>query len=177
MISDKIIEKKLTTELNYSEHNAVLIIKEIKKLSKVMYAFFEEWFIDAKIPEIDVAGFNFTNLTSKFKKNPIEAFIFLNWITIKKERESLAQKLREIGCPQNMIESTLIKVEKFQPEITRSFNDWLKTSNIPDLSIEGYSINDLIDKYKMNPIGAFITLDWLLREPKQAIKALEKGIK
>ena len=29
----------------------------------------------------------------------------------------------------------------------------------------------------MNPIGAFITLDWLMREPEKAKEALNKGVK
>jgi len=29
----------------------------------------------------------------------------------------------------------------------------------------------------MKPIGAFITLDWLIREPEKAKKSLKKGIK
>jgi len=29
----------------------------------------------------------------------------------------------------------------------------------------------------MKPIGAFITLDWLIKEPEKAKKALNEGIK
>ena len=35
----------------------------------------------------------------------------------------------------------------------------------------------LIEKYKMNPIGAFITVDWIMREPEKATKELNRGIK
>ena len=47
----------------------------------------------------------------------------------------------------------------------------LAKEGYPDFMIESTM------EYKMKPIGAFITLDWLYREPDQAKKALKRGIK
>ncbi len=32
-----------------------------------------------------------------------------------------------------------------------------------------------MELHKMNPIAAFLTLDWLIREPEQAIESLKHG--
>jgi len=41
--------------------------------------------------------------------------------------------------------------------------------------IEGYSMNRLLTEHNMTPIAAFLTLDWLMREPAIALASLNKG--
>jgi hypothetical protein len=48
---------------------------------------------------------------------------------------------------------------------------------VPKITLEGYTFKDLIHQYGMKPIGAFITMDWLKREPEKATEVLERGIK
>ena len=42
---------------------------------------------------------------------------------------------------------------------------------------KGYSYQTLIEKFNMKPVGAFLTLDWIIREPEIAIENLNRGIK
>lgn len=91
--------------------------------------------------------------------------------------EKLKALLLEEGYPTHMLENTIQKLLILQPQIKKIFNVWIETHNEPSLSIEGYSFNCLVQNYGMNPIGAFLTLDWLLREPEKAKKALQLGIR
>lgn len=92
-------------------------------------------------------------------------------------RERIIQILTKEGYPDYMIESTATKVENFAPDIRDSFEQWLNDGVIPAISVQGHSISSLIEQFGMNPIGAFVTLDWLFRDPEKAQSALKRGIK
>ena len=91
--------------------------------------------------------------------------------------DKLVKFLAEEKYPEFMIEKTADKIEFFSPVVAEVFDNWSKNKSQPDISIEGFAFKDLITKWDMNPVGAFITLDWLLREPEKAKRALNKGIK
>ena len=93
------------------------------------------------------------------------------------ERNKVRDILIQEHYPEFMIEQTLIKIEKFNPTIMNEFEVWVETQKSPKLTVEGYDFSCLINKYGMHPIGAFITLDWLTRDPQNAVNALKKGIK
>lgn len=42
---------------------------------------------------------------------------------------------------------------------------------------EGYSIKTLMRDYGMQFTGAILTLDWLIKDPQEAVKALAYGIR
>ena len=93
------------------------------------------------------------------------------------EREKIIEILKEESYPEFMIEQTVNKLENLEPEIKSAFEQWLNDGLIPTLSLEGYTYLDLVKNFGMKPVGAFITLDWLKREPEKAAMALRKGIR
>lgn len=93
------------------------------------------------------------------------------------EREVIKEILHREGYPEFMIEPTIDKVEKFAEVVAKSFNEWCANNTKPNLEVEGFSFNDLVTKWGMKPIGAFITLDWLLRDPEKAKNSLRRGIR
>lgn len=93
------------------------------------------------------------------------------------DRERIKEILVEEQYPEFMIENTADKIEAFSLVVCEAFDNWSKNKSQPNISIEGFSFTDLITKWGMNPVGAFITLDWLLREPEKAKRTLNKGIK
>ncbi len=92
-------------------------------------------------------------------------------------REILLQLLSEEQYPAYMIESTLNKIESMCPKVKIIFDDWISSGEVPSITVEGYSISQLSADYGMKTIGAFLTLDWLVREPEKAKQALKKRIK
>ena len=93
------------------------------------------------------------------------------------DKQTLRQLLIENGYPARMIDKTVEKIEQFQPEIRGSFNDWVSSGVEPDIEIQGYSFSQLRRDYGMKAIGAFITLDWLIRDSGSATRSLKRGIR
>lgn len=92
----------------------------------------------------------------------------------KKLKDYLVEKY---DYPTFMVERTLEKVKKLDLEIYNELEKWFESGKLSDLEIGGYTVKMLIDKYRMTEVGAFLTLDWLKREPEEAKKALSKGTK
>ena len=93
------------------------------------------------------------------------------------DKQSLEKLLVECGYPAHMIEGTAKKIMNFQPRVAQAFQVWHAGEQCPDITVEGYSFADLTGHYGMKPIGALITLDWLLRDPQSATAALRRGVK
>lgn len=93
------------------------------------------------------------------------------------DRNKIIEILKAEGYPEFMHESTVDKILHFQNDIANAFSHWVSTNESPNITIEGYTYSFFIEEMQMKPIGAFITLDWLLRDPQKAINALKQGIK
>ena len=92
-------------------------------------------------------------------------------------KEILIKLLKEENYPTHMVDVTIEKLNKLQPIVLDNFEAWLNEGIIPDIEIEGYSYRVLVNDYGMKPVGAFLTLDWLCRDPQKASLSLKKGIK
>ena len=92
-------------------------------------------------------------------------------------KEILTKLLIEENYSAHLVESTIAKLNKLQPIIAESFDLWLNQGKLPDIDVEGYSYHILVNDYGMKPVGAFLTLDWLCRDPQKALLSLKKGIK
>lgn len=61
------------------------------------------------------------------------------------------------------------------PRVQQAFYDWWKTGEICDLEVEGYNMQRLADEHGMNPVAAYLALDWLLKDPESALIPLTRG--
>lgn len=93
------------------------------------------------------------------------------------DKSVIKEILAKEGYPDFMIGNTVEKIGNFAPDIANAFAEWLDKGIEPHLEVEGFSYAMLLQTYQMKPIGAFITLDWLYREPDRAKKALKRGIR
>lgn len=92
------------------------------------------------------------------------------------ERNKIIELLNEHGYPKFMLGKTSDKIENFSPFLMEAFENWVLYGIEPSFVIKGYSFTSLIEKFKMNPIGAFITLDWIMRDSEIALKSLKRGV-
>lgn len=91
-------------------------------------------------------------------------------------KEQLAEILQQYNYPDFMIDSTINRLNKMQPEIKILFDKWLLNSSMPEDEINGFTFRELTgEKFNFTPINAFLTLNWLLVDPANAIAALEGG--
>lgn len=91
--------------------------------------------------------------------------------------EQLSLLLKEEGYPAHMIANTIMKLNNLAVPIKSSFENWYQTGIIPADKIDGYDFLVLTHSFHMKPVGAFLTLDWLIKEPEKAKIALSKGIR
>lgn len=92
-------------------------------------------------------------------------------------KEILTKLLIEENYPAHMVDATIAKLNRLQPIVYDNFEAWLNEGRLPNFEIEGYSYSVLVNDYGMKPVGAFLTLDWLCRDPQKASLSLKKGIK
>lgn len=56
-------------------------------------------------------------------------------------------------------------------------NGWIETGDCADATVHsGYSVDSLRSGFEMNFIAAILNLDWIIKEPEQALPALKSGI-
>ena len=96
---------------------------------------------------------------------------------ITMDRVRIKEALVEEQYPEFMIEKTADKIESFSPVVAKAFHVWCENKEQSELAIEGFSFGDLVSKWGMTPIGAFIAIDWLIREPEKAKTAVNRGVK
>lgn len=56
-----------------------------------------------------------------------------------------------------------------------AFVRWWQTGDLGQLEVEGFSVAKLVRDHALRVPGAFLMLDWLLREPSVAKAALARG--
>jgi hypothetical protein len=80
-------------------------------------------------------------------------------------------------CKESQADGVVEKISKLAPDIYAAFEAWFNTGVIKEIEVEGYTVASLREKKKnMNIIGAYLTLDWLRREPQQAKRALNEPV-
>lgn len=92
-------------------------------------------------------------------------------------RDSIIMILCAQDYPDYMLEQTADKIERMDERIKSAFEEWVESGTIPMLEIEGWNYDQLVDRFKMRPVAAFLALDWLAREPEKAKKSLKQGIR
>ena len=93
------------------------------------------------------------------------------------ERDKIIMLLCAQNYPGYLLEQTADKVGRLPYEFSEALEEWADNGKEPDMEIQGYSYARLVKEYDMRPIGAFLTLDWLRRDPETAVAALRRGIR
>lgn len=92
------------------------------------------------------------------------------------EQKTLVKCLvNDFGYPEEKAQLIVKKLDSSQPKIKAAVDLWWNEAKIPTIEIAGYNFKRLVSEHNMNPVAAFLTLDWLLREPEEAIASLRKG--
>ena len=88
--------------------------------------------------------------------------------------KALVDRLNYPSQRAELLWSNLARLdEKLMPILVR----WLDSGDGADQTqYEGYCVDSLRKNYGMNTISALLTLDWIIKEPEQAVAALRDGI-
>lgn len=66
-------------------------------------------------------------------------------------------------------------LEQMTPLINYSLDSFIQTHSHQEIILLGYSVEILKKDHGMNEIAAYLTLDWIIREPEEALQSLKKG--
>lgn len=67
------------------------------------------------------------------------------------------------------------RLTQLSPQLREAFAAWWSGQNEPEVEVEGYTFDHLVRGHGLNPIAAYLTLDWLARDPVRAREALQTG--
>ena len=61
-----------------------------------------------------------------------------------------------------------LAVKDSNTDVKKWFIDWYCGDGYPSVTVEGITAEFLAEEYGMNPVNAFLTLDWLREDPRAA---------
>ena len=85
--------------------------------------------------------------------------------------------IEKFDYPHAAVDIVANQVSAFSPMWRKAFNDYISHGVISNYIYENYTIQSLIDQMGLSPIGAFLTMDSLMKSPKETLKMLERGIR
>lgn len=63
-------------------------------------------------------------------------------------------------------------LRKVHPHILAEFLRWFYSAKLPHEPLFGVNIKALCDRRGLDPVAAFLAVDWVAREPEKAVRAL-----
>ena len=69
------------------------------------------------------------------------------------------------------------KLAVLDKSLIKCMESWLKNGQQTNYSAHGISINELIEKHRMQYLAAVLTMDWVLRDPTKAMETIQKGVR
>lgn len=59
------------------------------------------------------------------------------------------------------------------PQVQAALERWRRGEGLdPSLSVQGYTLQRFVEEYGFTAPNALVTMDWLIRDPKEALSAL-----
>ena len=81
----------------------------------------------------------------------------------------------ELGYEEQRAKRTISALRKVEPSVLKAFLYWFYTGNFPKESLYGINVKSLCDRRSLDAVTAFLTVDWVAREPQEAKAALSRG--
>lgn len=92
-------------------------------------------------------------------------------------KEIIIKALKRYPYPENQIERVAEQLMLLDGSLIPLLENWALQGIETDFSIENFTLVGLKDKYDMTYPAALLTMDWLIKEPAIAKRAISKGIK
>src|SRR5215213_7605184 len=90
--------------------------------------------------------------------------------------EIVARLVSEFNYPEVGARRVATDLLSVVPSVQAAFLRWWKDGVLDDaLNAGGYTLNRLMLEHGMNPIASFLTIDWIIREPRRALASLKRG--
>lgn len=92
--------------------------------------------------------------------------------------EDITRILIERGYPERIAATTTVNLSKLKGRLGEALKVWIDENKTLEVESHGYTTTALMERFRgMTYPAALLTIDWLERNPEQAKKAIEKGIR
>lgn len=79
--------------------------------------------------------------------------------------------------PEKQAQSVAKELLTLSSQLLPHIESWIENGVEKDFSVEGFSIIELKKKFGMTYPAALLSVDWIIKEPKVAIRAISRGIR
>ena len=94
------------------------------------------------------------------------------------EEKTIINILEQRGYDSHSAKLVVGELLQLSNPLNSMFGDWMSDeSNMKDYSTNGFSIYQLMKERNMTYPAALLTIDWLLKDPKNALISLNRVIK
>lgn len=93
------------------------------------------------------------------------------------KKQEIFDRLCAKGFDEQSSEILAENLATMSPRLQERLDTWLKTGEESDFESHGMSIQRLMEENDMQYQAALLTMDWILKEPDQALQALDRGIR
>ena len=69
------------------------------------------------------------------------------------------------------------ELSNIDERLKTALEKWLKDGAETDFSAEGFSVIGLKQQYEMTYPAALLSIDWVLKDPDNAVKCIKKGLR
>lgn len=91
-------------------------------------------------------------------------------------QQEIYSNLIDRGFEQELAEHFSKKLSTVQKELEPCLLAWLNDNEEKDYEVDDFSISFFMEVFQLSYPAALATIDWLIREPEAAKKAIQQGI-
>lgn len=91
--------------------------------------------------------------------------------------ENISNILQKRGYSEKQSARVAAELQDINDSLKSHLNKWLVSEEESDYHAEGFSLLELKRKFEMTYPAALLTMDWLIKEPENAIRSINRGIK
>lgn len=91
--------------------------------------------------------------------------------------EQIKDVLMQQGYTAKQAETVASELTKIDNSLLDGLQAWISSEKETDYTIEGITLSDLKQTFKMSYPAALLTMDWLIKEPELAQQSINRGIK
>lgn len=77
--------------------------------------------------------------------------------------------------PEKTAEGAAQKIINAREDIRFAIEKFLVSNELTNIQVEDFDVENLVQNFKLHPVGAYLWLDWFTREPVLAKRFLQKG--
>lgn len=85
--------------------------------------------------------------------------------------------IEEKNYDRQQTERLVTKIDALMPELKAHLIKWVESGKISSPEYHGYTVERILkERPNMTVLGAYLSLDWIRKDPEKAIKAMKRVV-